>query len=329
MSNSCAGGGLVFTLIGLILEFGSAIKGAGKFIIKGANEVIGHLADLLRAVRRFLPDISDLNHFRQFVLRNWDRICAAGRRSWDSAFARANRIYSAARFVLRSRIDWIGDILSRIRDIAPLRIRSAYQWVHQKINEVVEQVQARLGRRTQEPSTLSPIAGAEEIRVSDQEYLEAMGMVFPGRFFNRFVRVTDGIGDRAAQRAVSNPQFVFAVQNGNWPLAGTLFHSAAAQEVRNLPASALPAGWVIEAERTIQAGLGGSRADILISGPNGEIIEYDWKTTGRSAISFQARREMSRHAGQITSNIGGTLVTQESKSWVDFVRPLLHGVDWP
>lgn len=86
---------------------------------------------------------------------------------------------------------------------------------------------------------------------------------------------------------------------------------------------------MIEAERTIQAGLGGSRADILIRGPAGEIIEYDWKTTGRSAISSQSRREMARHAGQITSNIGGTLTTQESKSWVDFVRPLLHGVNWP
>jgi hypothetical protein len=179
------------------------------------------------------------------------------------------------------------------------------------------------------PTPRAPIAGAEEILLSEAEYRTALEMVFPSQFANHLARTVDGIGQRAAQRAVANPQFVAAVQSGNWTLAGTLFHSAAAQEARALPASALPSGWVIEAERVIQTGAGGSRADVLLRGPAGQIVEFDWKTTGRSALSYGSRREMTRHAGQITTNIGGALTTQESRSWIDYVQSLLPGVNWP
>jgi hypothetical protein len=84
-------------------------------------------------------------------------------------------------------------------------------------------------------------------------------------------------------------RFVAAVQSGNRTLAGTLFHSAAAREARALPASALPGG---------------------------------------SALSYGSRREMTRHAGQLITNIGGQLTRQESRSWIDYVRPLMPNVDW-
>ena len=51
---SC-GLGLVFTLIGLIPELGSAIKGASKFIIRGVETVISHLGDLLHLLGRIFP----------------------------------------------------------------------------------------------------------------------------------------------------------------------------------------------------------------------------------------------------------------------------------
>ena len=165
--------------------------------------------------------------------------------------------------------------------------------------------------------------------VSQAEYEAALRLTFPGQYAHELAVTVDGIGNRAAQRAVANPQFVAAAQSGNWALAGTLFHSAAAQEARALPASALPTGWVIEAERVIQAGAGGSRADVLLHGPAGDIVEFDWKTSGRSALSSGSRQEMSRHAGQISTNIAGQLTTQESRSWIDYVRALLPGINWP
>lgn len=177
-----------------------------------------------------------------------------------------------------------------------------------------------------EKAAPAALEGAEEIKLSPSEYQAALGHVFPGQFLEPITQTVEGIGQHAAQRAVNNPAFVQACQIKNWTLAGTLFHSAAAEEARTLPAAVLPQGWILDAEFTIQSGLGGSRADILLRGPAGQIIEFDWKTTGRSALSSAARSEMERHAGQILTNLGGTLTTQESRSWVDFVRPLLPGV---
>jgi hypothetical protein len=179
------------------------------------------------------------------------------------------------------------------------------------------------------PRPLGPIAGATEVGVTPGDYYAALSHVFPEHYLNPIARAVDGIGERAAQRVVANPRFVEAVQNGQWPLAGTLFHSAAAQEARALPSSAIPSGWSVQAERVVQAGAGGSRADLLLSGPANQLIEFDWKTSGASAISSASRKEMTRHAGQISVNVGGTLVTQESRSWIDFVRPLLPGIEWP
>jgi Domain of unknown function (DUF4157) len=176
---------------------------------------------------------------------------------------------------------------------------------------------------------LVPIPGAQEVRVTPQQYQAALGHTFPSHSFDFAYSLADSIGQQAAQVAMANPRFVAAVQNGNMTLAGTFFHSAAATVARRLPASAVPAGWRLQPEFTIQAGRGGSRADILLRGPNGEIFEFDWKTSGPSALSTGSRREMQRHAGQITANIGGNLSRQESRSWIDFVRTLWPNAPWP
>ena len=173
------------------------------------------------------------------------------------------------------------------------------------------------------------IAGATEIQVSPEAYTQILSQVFPSRALNPVLGVVDGIGSRAGAAVVTNPQFLAAVNSRNWALAGTLFHSAAAREARALAPGALPLGWTLQAERTIQSGLGGSRADLLFSGPGGILLEVDWKTTGRSALTSGARSEMQRHAGQITARIGAGLASQESQSWLDFVRALLPGVRWP
>jgi hypothetical protein len=183
-------------------------------------------------------------------------------------------------------------------------------------------------RTTPAPSLRGPIADATEVRVSEEEYRAALQLTFPSQYADQIARTVDGIGQRAAQLAARDPRFVSALQSRNWKLAGTLFHSAAAQEARSLPASALPSGWVIEAEIVIQSGPGGSRADIFLRGPAGQIIEFDWKTTGRSALSSGSRSELARHAGQISTNINGELISQESRSWVDYVRALVTGVQF-
>lgn len=171
--------------------------------------------------------------------------------------------------------------------------------------------------------TSTSVAGAEEVRLSQSEYEAALNMVHPGTYTSWVARVVDDVGARAAQLAMRNPRFVEALNSGNMKLAGTFFHSAAAQEVRALPDTALPNGWSITAEEVIQSGLGGSRTDVLLRGPGGVLMEFDWKTTGSSGLSSKSRSEMARHAGQIRMHVGGGLQTQQTVTWMDYVRPLL------
>lgn len=173
------------------------------------------------------------------------------------------------------------------------------------------------------PQALRPIAGALERQVTLAEYDAALQHVFPSHYLNPVTSAVDGIGQRAARRALANPRFVDAIRRGNWTQAGTFFHSAAASEIDELPRGVLPSGWTIQAEKTVQQGLGGSRLDVLVRGPAGEIVEYDWKTRAISALSTGSRKEMEKHAGHIATNVSGVLTVQESRSWIDFVRPLM------
>jgi len=176
------------------------------------------------------------------------------------------------------------------------------------------------------------VQGAETHVLSPEDYLRALGHTFPADFLETIPQTINQIGEAAATNVASNAAFVQACRSGNWKLAGTLFHSAAATEGRVLAAAGrLPPGITFVFEDVVQAGAGGSRLDVFIRGPVGELIEYDWKTTGRSALSSAARQEMTRHAAQVLTNRGGNLVAQQSISWIDLVRARLTGqnIRWP
>ncbi|HKC17432.1 MAG TPA: hypothetical protein VKC11_12075 [Steroidobacteraceae bacterium] len=177
----------------------------------------------------------------------------------------------------------------------------------------------------QTTAAMSPIEGALETKLSETEYRAALGQVFPSQYVNRVARTVDAIGQRAALRVAQNPEFVAALQSGDRMTAGNIFHSAAAEEIGVLPSDALPPGWSITAEEVIRSGQGGSRTDVLLRGPQSEVVEFDWKTTGGSALIKKSRDQMIKHAGQITVKLGRSLTVQESRSWVDYVRPVLPG----
>jgi hypothetical protein len=158
-----------------------------------------------------------------------------------------------------------------------------------------------------------------------EEYLKALRPVFPGQALDSAVAIVDEIGAKAAEEVVKDPRFLQAVKSKNWTLAGTLFHSAAKRQGEALT-KALKG---FKFEFVLKSGAGGSRLDILIEDALGLLIEVDWKTTGRSAISYSARKEMAKHAAQAATELGAPVSTQLSKSWVDFVRPHLGGVTWP
>jgi hypothetical protein len=176
----------------------------------------------------------------------------------------------------------------------------------------------------------SQIAGASPL-LSRGEYEARIGSVIPGQYDNPIFNVVERAGQSAADvlTDATNPtgaRFIQTCQAGNWALAGTLFHSEAARQLRQLAA---PLSIQVRAEDTVQSGSGGSRLDVSAIDKEGLHYSIDWKTTGRSGLSTGSREEMRRHARQYLANRGTPLDVQISKSWVDFVRSRIQGVTWP
>lgn len=172
----------------------------------------------------------------------------------------------------------------------------------------------RLARRATGP------AGAVTIKLSAEEYAKALAHVFPSHSLNNVASLVDGVGAKAAAAVSKDPRFLAAWAKDDMKMAGTLYHSAAAQEIRKLPPNALPSGWKIAAERTLKSGKGGGRADVFIEGPAGQIVEIDWKTSGHSALTSKSVKQMEKHVGQIRVE-GPVNLSQESRSWLDYVIP--------
>ena len=164
----------------------------------------------------------------------------------------------------------------------------------------------------------------QTIRLSPEQYAQALSFVLPGSALNPISTIIETVAAKAAAAVVKDARFQAAWNADNMRLAGTLFHSAAANELRALPPSKLPPGWSISAEKTLKSGAGGGRADVFIEGPQGELIEIDWKTTGLSALSSRTQTQMAKHQGQVKAlKNGATLTAQQSRSWIDYVLPLM------
>ena len=169
------------------------------------------------------------------------------------------------------------------------------------------------------------------VRFATREAYEAALMpVFPGISLNPVFRAVDEIGDAVARRALADTNFVALLRAGDVTGAGTRFHRIARDYIRNgHPGVTLPSGWTIRAEEEIAVGGRRARADLVLRSPQGTIVEIDWKTTGRSGMESVAR--MDRRAGLIRDAAARlypdfanrTLTVQESRSYTDYLRPLV------
>lgn len=136
--------GLVFTLIGLIPELGSAIKGSSKFIIRGVEVLIAHIADFIRPLMRLLPDAADLGRLQAFVARNWDRIVSQGMAAWNRTVERVSRYVALIPTFVSGRLRVLRELWGRIVAIAPARLAQAFAWIRRMWDSVIETVQRRL-----------------------------------------------------------------------------------------------------------------------------------------------------------------------------------------
>jgi hypothetical protein len=152
--------GLVFTLIGLIPEVGSAIKGASKFVIRGVQEVLSHLADLLRPFRRWIGELGDFGALQRYVVRNWDTWSSQVIRAWDRLFGRIN---SAARRIpefFGARMRALREVIENIQQLAPRKITEGFAWARSKWDEIAE----RFGRRGERSAAGSEATGDLVVR---------------------------------------------------------------------------------------------------------------------------------------------------------------------
>jgi hypothetical protein len=212
----------------------------------------------------------------------------------------------------------------RAGQLGAITVRNAFQ----KLIQAARRLFARRGHVPQ---------GATEIVFSRyEEYLSAISRTFPEHHFDDILRLIDDIGAQAGRNAATDAEFVRLVRQAEvnpsmWNQAGTRFHTIA-RDVTRGSAGRVPPGWTIEAEVRIGPRTGGSRLDVLFRGPAGESYQFDWKPTWQSGVSAAAEEEMTRHAAQLPREprfLGTRLVLQESRSWVDYVRPHMRGVNWP
>lgn len=162
----------------------------------------------------------------------------------------------------------------------------------------------------------------ETVTVTQKQLRRALSTDFPGRHGDWAAMLIDGLGHRAAHRALKDPRFVAATAAGNARMAGVYFHQAAREVVAALPAKSVPQGWRVTAEEQLPPGSprGSSRIDVLIRGPQGKRIEVDWKRSVRAGVTTKAQQQMTRHRRHVLGEPGArSLVRQEAPIWTKYV----------
>ena len=154
--------GLGFTLIGVFPEAGSLIKGASKLIIKGAREVISHLDELLKFIRKILPELGDLRRLQNYIAKNWNKWEAIGKSAWNLALDRVSVILSAARFTIGGVMGQAQAVLAKIRKKAQDLLPIAFNWMKHKIDNVLDEV-------VQHPSKSPAAPGLGETMIKEEK----------------------------------------------------------------------------------------------------------------------------------------------------------------
>jgi hypothetical protein len=173
-----------------------------------------------------------------------------------------------------------------------------------------------------------PPEGAIEVKLTDAEYRRALEAGFAERGMDPTFKVIHEVSRRAAANVVKDPEFVAACKAGKWMKAGRLFHRAPELAGKQYAATA-PEAQGFTFEDTLKGGKGGGRADALSSPQGGQVREYDWKTSGKSAV--KSIEQMDRHKKLLAVERQLAASGQESVTWIDYVRGLLtnRGIQWP
>jgi hypothetical protein len=168
----------------------------------------------------------------------------------------------------------------------------------------------------------STTAGIREIRLSAAEYAAALEHPHPMHHFDPVRRFVHEVGRETARRLNGNAKFIANLKNNKMHSAGNQWHITAANVIRErVLRGNVPRGLKVEAEKSIQAGKGGSRIDLLVTELNKRVSHiFDWKTKAKSAL--QSTDQAKKHAQQLKNNAsyGAKPTMHEASPWLDFIR---------
>jgi hypothetical protein len=130
--------GLVLSLIGLIPEFGSAIKGAGRIVIAGATSALAHLADILEFFRRLLPGSFDYSSVYDFIISHWDEGVLLARDNYRRIAQNLNALGTSFWMRLMSNASEIRRVIDEFIANGASRIDEALIGIRQYFNDLLD-----------------------------------------------------------------------------------------------------------------------------------------------------------------------------------------------
>jgi Holliday junction resolvase-like predicted endonuclease len=131
--------GLALTLIGVVPEIGSAVKGAAKLLIRKGGKVAAQLAVYLARAVKTSADLPNLAaRFRRLLAEHWSSWVSGGKRAFASAVGQ-----------IESYLQAVGatELLNRVRavrDMAAKMLDDAFERLRRQIEDAIDDISPQM-----------------------------------------------------------------------------------------------------------------------------------------------------------------------------------------
>jgi hypothetical protein len=176
---------LAFSLIGLIPELGSAIKGVSKILFKRVGELATKLLDLLKLLKKYLPHIPDISHFRKLLNEKWGWIVTEALKFWNNGLNRVAKWVNRIPDVISSTVTKFKSSLTKIGSMATEKLAAALEWGGKKLDEILERLELK-STKAEEKAAEETISGAAS-RIAAHAELQKLGK----RYTDVLAKLTD------------------------------------------------------------------------------------------------------------------------------------------
>lgn len=173
--------GAVITLIGVIPEIGSVIKGVIKSIIKGVSHLLGHVGELVAPLGKLLPrspsSIGDtIAELRILINGKWQEWVNFGTKKWNESIDTFEKVLERLKNLLSEKWSHTLTQLQTIKKQTPPMLSDAFKRLKEKINKILDELGQVIDRAGEKlfgefhvNQPLGAIPGGGSIRHSDAQ----------------------------------------------------------------------------------------------------------------------------------------------------------------